>query len=137
MKCRFRRFEPATGDRERYRCDRCGLTTNPTKHPPEKVHATCRYSAVGDWLEHGLRACGVTTDRYTLVRDWLYRLCGLAPPRSCGCGKRRDWLNELTWPLVHAVWRVRLRMRALVRWLAGMRKPPRLRYSARPRDVVE
>ena len=44
---------------------------------------------LGDWAEKKLSAMGITQDRYIEIKKKF----GLPP--TCGCNKRKEWLNKV------------------------------------------
>jgi hypothetical protein len=107
MKCLFVELDaPDSAGKRRCKCARCGLRTNPTASPLSRIHAECRYSAVGDWLAWALVAIGITAARYLWAKRAVYKLAGwheAAEKVGCGCQARRDILNELTFPWVRGL----------------------------------
>ena len=67
-------------------CAACGRRSRPISgKPPRAVcGAMKKPSGLGDMVASGLSAVGITEDRVKAVT-------GLS---DCGCGKRKEWLNE-------------------------------------------
>lgn len=101
-------LETSDGTRHRYRCERCGLLTNPTSHPPEKVYCQCRayprWHEFGHWAALLVGELGVTRHRYVAAK----KLLGLQP--KCGCQQREAAMNA---------WGGRVKW-----WLDRLRKRP-------------
>lgn len=74
----------ATGEENRYRCERCGFLSPATHHPPERIYKICRQPGAA-------RSRGLGD---TLA--WLIHLLtfGLVTPCSA-CNSRRSRLNKL------------------------------------------
>lgn len=82
MNCIFKSGEKGT------ECQQCGrkLTAN-FREPPQ---ALCRVNGLGDAIEELLTGYGVT-------KEWWkeYKAKHGLPP-TCGCDRRREYLNELS-----------------------------------------
>ena len=68
-----------------HRCIRCRREIT-TRHPPERIHATCRIQCrgLGDVVAAVLERLGITKPRVS-------RLIG----RPCGCAQRQELLNRV------------------------------------------
>jgi hypothetical protein len=78
----------------------------PTGSPLHKIHAKCAFEGLGDWLTYLLQAIGITAATYVAWKRRFLRFIGrpeAAEAAACGCGPRRDWLNEISWPIVRRV----------------------------------
>lgn len=73
-----------------YTCQRCGLTTKYTPHPPDRIFATCRVqSGLGTAIGHVLAGVGITKQRYLWAKSKI-----TGKPAKCGCEKRADTLDR-------------------------------------------
>jgi hypothetical protein len=64
-----------------------GIGLGQRKHDNDGVPAV--KNGLGDQVEKMLKSLGITQERYVQVKQ----LFGLPP--TCGCAKRREWLNKV------------------------------------------
>ena len=87
MNCNWADYgEPDNRGWRRVRCTRgaCGIVTNPTPHPHERIFCRCKVWGWGDYAAACLAMLGITSERVS----WLIG-------RDCRCGRRQESLN--TW----------------------------------------
>lgn len=93
MPCQFKEFEPARDDGwRRMRCERCGLTSGYTPHPPEKIFVDVE-CGVGRGLVVGESVivrpqAGVGMEMLELLHS-----LGAEPHSSCNCAARAAEMN--------------------------------------------
>jgi hypothetical protein len=90
--------------------DRWLIDTSHPAYPHKRHDQAWEPIAVGDLVERVLASAGITSER---VEKWT-RTAG--KPGGCGCGGRREWLNETGFKVQ---WRIRSGYFAVQRFYLG------------------